>query len=218
MSVWAVTPAVIGANSHGSTVEPMSGSCVNLSSADVRVRYGAGWGDWWSSVQIRPPRPFLPHENAFSGLCVLRAEQQREQQAYTADIERRRTCGGLEDRGSRPHRSPRLTPPETVEAIMRTRVEPALGTAPDRAAPRAVPVDRVRRPGAHRLQPTAGRRSPVGRAGPVRPRPPWRAGPPGPQEARPDPDRRQPSPARLLHRDPQAPVQPRLRPLRGCRR
>jgi transposase InsO family protein len=46
---------------------------------------------------------------------------------------------GLEDRTSRPHRTPRITPPETVEAILRTRVErrwgphrigPLLGLAP----------------------------------------------------------------------------------------
>ena len=46
---------------------------------------------------------------------------------------------GLEDRSSRPHRSPRLTPPDRVEAILRARVErrwgphrigPLLGIAP----------------------------------------------------------------------------------------
>jgi transposase InsO family protein len=46
---------------------------------------------------------------------------------------------GLEDRSSRPHRQPRITPPETVEAVLRARVErrwgphrigPLLGLAP----------------------------------------------------------------------------------------
>jgi transposase InsO family protein len=40
---------------------------------------------------------------------------------------------GLEDRSSRPHRSPRLTPPEQVEAILRARVERRWG--PHRLAP-----------------------------------------------------------------------------------
>jgi transposase InsO family protein len=40
---------------------------------------------------------------------------------------------GLEDRSSRPHRSPRLTPPDRVEAILRTRVERRWG--PHRIGP-----------------------------------------------------------------------------------
>jgi transposase InsO family protein len=40
---------------------------------------------------------------------------------------------GLEDRTSRPHRSPRMTPPEVVEAILRTRVERRWG--PQRIGP-----------------------------------------------------------------------------------
>jgi transposase InsO family protein len=46
-------------------------------------------------------------------------------------------CPGLEDRSSRPRRSPRLTPPETVQAILAARVE--------------------RRWGPHRLGPLLGR-------------------------------------------------------------
>jgi transposase InsO family protein len=57
-------------------------------------------------------------------------------QTATKWVRRYRECGpeGLEDRSSRPHRSPRSLPRETVEAILVTRHE--LGVGPHRLAPR----------------------------------------------------------------------------------
>jgi transposase len=88
-------------------------------------------------------RQLLISRMELDGWSVAKAAEAQGVRRQTAHkwVTRYRAEGwpGLEDRTSRPHRSPRITPPETVEAILRTRVErrwgphrigPLLGLAP----------------------------------------------------------------------------------------
>ena len=88
-------------------------------------------------------RQLLVTRVELEGWAVAKAAEAQGVSRQTAHkwVTRYRAEGwaGLEDRSSRPHRTPRITGPETVEAILRTRVErrwgphrigPLLGVAP----------------------------------------------------------------------------------------
>jgi transposase len=95
---------------------------------------------------------------AIDGWPVAKAAEAQGVSPATAHkwIARYRAEGwsGLEDRSSRPHRSPHLTPPEQVAAILRAG-RASLGTASSGAAARVAAFDGVRRAGADRLWPAA---------------------------------------------------------------
>ena len=82
-------------------------------------------------------RRLLVTRIAIDGWPIAKAAEAQGVSRTTAHkwIARYRAEGwsGLEDRSSRPHRSPRLTPPEQVAAILRARVERRWG--PHRLAP-----------------------------------------------------------------------------------
>ncbi len=82
-------------------------------------------------------RQLLVTRVELEGWSVAKAAEAQGVSRQTAHkwVTRYRSEGwpGLEDRTSRPHRSPRLTPPETVEAILRARVERRWG--PHRIGP-----------------------------------------------------------------------------------
>ena len=97
---------------------------------------------------------------------------------------------GLEDRSSRPHRSPRRSSDEVTAAIIRAALRRRYGPArlaPLTGHPRSTIYGVLRR---RRPQPPARHRPGDRRPGPLRGLPPGRARPPGPQEARPGPRRR----------------------------
>jgi transposase InsO family protein len=88
-------------------------------------------------------RQLLVTRVELEGWSIAKAAEAQGVSRQTAHkwVTRYRTEGwpGLEDRSSRPHRSPRLTPADCVEAILRTRVDrrwgphrigPLLGLAP----------------------------------------------------------------------------------------
>jgi transposase len=82
-------------------------------------------------------RRLLVTRIAIDGWPVAKAAEAQGVSRTTAHkwIARYRAEGwpGLEDRSSRPHRSPRLTSPQQVEAILRARIERRWG--PHRLAP-----------------------------------------------------------------------------------
>ena len=82
-------------------------------------------------------RQLLVGRVELEGWSIAKAAEAQGVSRQTAHkwVTRYRTEGwpGLEDRTSRPHRTPRITPPETVEAILRTRVERRWG--PHRLGP-----------------------------------------------------------------------------------
>jgi transposase InsO family protein len=82
-------------------------------------------------------RQLLVSRVELEGWAVAKAAEAQGVSRQTAHkwVTRYRAEGwpGLEDRTSRPHHSPRLTPPEVVEAILRTRVERRWG--PQRIGP-----------------------------------------------------------------------------------
>jgi transposase InsO family protein len=93
-------------------------------------------------------RQLLVSRVELEGWAVAKAAEAQGVSRQTAHkwVSRYRAEGwpGLEDRSSRPHRSPRLTPPEKVEAILRTRVERRWG--PQRIGPLlGIPASTVHR-------------------------------------------------------------------------
>src|SRR5829696_10489606 len=72
-------------------------------------------------------RQLLVSRVELDGWSIAKAAEAQGVSRQTAHkwVTRYRSEGwpGLEDRTSRPHRTPRITPPETVEAILRARVE-----------------------------------------------------------------------------------------------
>ena len=105
--------------------------------------------------------------------------------------------------------------PEIVQAILTARVERRWGPhrlGPLLGQPRSTIYAVLARAG---LLPVARCRSPLGRPGPLRPRSPGLARPPGPQEAGPDPDGGGHRVARPRERHPRSASRSGLRPLRG---
>ena len=107
-------------------------------------------------------------------------------------VRRYRAAGlpGLEDRSSRPHRSPRRSSDEATAAILSARARPALRPGSPGPADRPPALDDLRRPAPRRPQPLARHRPGDRGSGSLRGVPPGRARPPGPQEARPGAGRR----------------------------
>ena len=121
-------------------------------------------------------------------------------------VRRYRTDGlaGLEDRSSRPRRSPRRSSDEVTATILSSASPPTLRPGPPGPAHRSSALDDLRRPPTGRRQPSARHRPGDRGPRPLRRLPPGRARPPGPQEARPGARRRwlagpRPGPAAPRH-------------------